>query len=225
MLNKFLKVAALSAVLFSASARAEEKLAGFNITVGGDKVFAVRKNDDLFTANNTKLDNGYGFQASVNNMMDNNFELGVEAGYRIDKQKHKNNNGSSLLGANGAFENKMFTLLAKGTYYVDLGTNIMPYVGVGAGIARPDVKIENSTLLNSLNGESVIKKVKFAYSGEAGVAAVVSTSAMVGAGVQYFGLADLKGDDFEDSKKGEAFGDKKIKTGEWSVKGFLKLFI
>ena len=89
MLKKLFKVGILSTLFISASAQAEEKLSGWNIDVHGDKVFQVIDNDDLFEASNTKLDNAYGFGASVNYLLDNNVEFGVDAGYRLDKQTSK----------------------------------------------------------------------------------------------------------------------------------------
>ena len=229
MLKKLFKVAILSTLFVSASAQAEEKLSGWNIDVHGDKVFHVRNNDDLFEANNTKLDNAYGFGVSANYLLDNNLEFGVDAGYRSDKQISK-------ILDDQKYKNTMYTVMAKANYYVDLGSNIMPFVGVAVGGAKVDVDLEamdggDPTAVPPVapalvKVESAINKVKLAGSAEAGLVAVASQNMMLGVSAQYFTTVNLDKDDVDSSKVDVTkFGDDKIKTGEFSVKGFIKLFV
>jgi opacity protein-like surface antigen len=215
MLKKLFKVAVLSTLFVSASAQAEEKLSGFNIDVHGDKVFHVRNNNDLFGSDNTKLDNAYGFGASVNYLLDNNLEFGVDGGYRSDRQNSK-------VVSDQRYANRMYTLMAKANYYVDLGSNIMPFIGVGVGGARVDADLE----AGGVKVESLIKKVKLAGSAEVGFAAIASQNMMLGVSGQYFTTANLEQDDIDGDKASTLFtADERIKTGEWSVKGFIKLFV
>jgi opacity protein-like surface antigen len=222
MLKKLFKVGILSTLFISASAQAEEKLSGWNIDVHGNKVFHVIDNDDLFEASNTKLDNAYGFGASVNYLLDNNLEFGVDAGYRLNKQ-------TSKVHADQKYQNTMYTVMAKANYYVDLGSNIMPFVGVAVGGAKVDLDREANGIVAPValvKVESAINKVKLAGSAEAGLVAVASQNMMLGVSAQYFTTVNLDKDDYDSSKVVVAnLTGKKIKTGEFSVKGFIKLFV
>ena len=229
-MNKFLKAIGLGVILWTSSANSAEKLSGTNVQAVGSWAFDVLDNDTLFSVKNTKLEKSYGFQFGVFNMNDSNSEIGIEVGYRLHNEKSKA--AFALMpGANYesiSMENKMLTLMLKGNHYLAIDKGSMsPYIGGGIGAARTNFSF-NGTLNGKdfLKADEVIKKIKLAYSAEAGIVSTLSQSLMIGVGIEYFRIIDVKKDDFEDAEMGvNTIREGKIKTGEFSTKVFLKVFI
>ena len=224
MLKKFLKVAALSAILFSSAANAAEKLEGSNVTGGGAWGFASRDNDFFKPLNSggsskVKLDKGYNWFVGFYQANEGGMEGGIEASYRYNNQMPSGVNAFSL-------ENKTWSLMAKGNYYLDMGIGgITPYVGVGVGAARVNMNFAGVDSGKPFTETDAIKKIKLAYSAEAGVAATVSQNMMVGAAVEYFGLWNIDKEDADTINAQTALTSNKIKVGDWNVKGFVKFFM
>lgn len=251
-----LKTLAITTVLFSSYANAAEKKIEvkeltetkkevvkateespkFNITFGGDKVFAERENDKLFSDDNTKLNNGYAIQAGVNYTTCCNLEVGVEGGYRSSSQTNKRPFSNGLLGAikfeKVTMDNKTLTLLAKGNYHFDFNDKFIPYVGVGLGLAKTNLSFEGSgtradgsEFVDHVHND-VVKVYKLAYSADLGVMTYITDKTMVGAGVEYFSTMPIERSDFKDKDLGQmTMGNGEINTGELSAKVFVKLFI
>jgi opacity protein-like surface antigen len=218
MASKLTKIIAgatmLAVMAFNSSANAAGMTPGMMIGIGGDMLFAIKENTDTkyvvgdvpketalvakdtYTLS-TKKDSGYGGNVSFGYLMDNGLAGELELGYRDIKYKDKVNKSTA--------ETTNMTAILKGTYYIDLGSMIYPYVTAGAGIARVDAKgtIYNADATKGAVTPAVadtfvkfdsMKQNVLAYQAGAGITTTVG-SAMLGAGYKFFGTYKM-----EDSK-------------------------
>ena len=150
MFSKFLKFATgatMIALLGLNNANATGLTPGMTFGVGAEWMFGIKTNKDLsykvlpaangLTANDIysldmKRDNGYGGSVSVGYLMDSGFEGGLEVLYK--ELKYKDAVSKSTL------ETTNLIGLLKGTYYIDLGSMIYPYITAGVGIAHISAK-------------------------------------------------------------------------------------
>ena len=149
MFSKFLKFATgatMIALLGLNNANATGLTPGMTFGVGAEWMFGIKTNKDLsYTATNVagltagniysldmKRDNGYGGSVSVGYLMDSGFEGGLEVLYK--ELKYKDAVSKSTL------ETTNLIGLLKGTYYIDLGSMIYPYITAGVGISHISAK-------------------------------------------------------------------------------------
>jgi len=153
MLSKFLKFATgatMIALLGLNNANATGLTPGMTFGVGAEYMFGIKTNKDLSYTVGTaapagtaldpaaiysldmKRDNGYGGSVSVGYLMDSGFEGGLEVQYKELKYKDAVNKGT--------LETTNLIGLLKGTYYIDLGSMIYPYISAGIGIAHINAK-------------------------------------------------------------------------------------
>ena len=155
MFSKFLKFATgatMIALLGLNNANATGLTPGMTFGVGAEWMFGIKTNRDLsYTATNAhgltqgeiysldmKRDNGYGGSVSVGYLMDSGFEGGLEVLYK--ELKYKDAVSKSTL------ETTNLIGLLKGTYYIDLGSMIYPYITAGVGISHISAK---GTIVNA----------------------------------------------------------------------------
>ena len=152
MFSKFLKFATgatMIALLGLNNANATGLTPGMTFGVGAEWMFGIKTNRDLSYIVDTapvgtalgdgdlysldmKRDNGYGGSVSVGYLMDSGFEGGLEVLYK--ELKYKDAVSKSTL------ETTNLIGLLKGTYYIDLGSMIYPYITAGVGIAHISAK-------------------------------------------------------------------------------------
>ena len=152
MFSKFLKFATgatMIALLGLNNANATGLTPGMTFGVGAEWMFGIKTNRDLsYTVGTTpvgtalveedlysldmKRDNGYGGSVSVGYLMDSGFEGGLEVLYK--ELKYKDAVSKSTL------ETTNLIGLLKGTYYIDLGSMIYPYITAGVGISHISAK-------------------------------------------------------------------------------------
>ena len=158
MFSKFLKFATgatMIALLGLNNANATGLTPGMTFGVGAEWMFGIKTNRDLsYTVGTTpvgtalveedlysldmKRDNGYGGSVSVGYLMDSGFEGGLEVLYK--ELKYKDAVSKSTL------ETTNLIGLLKGTYYIDLGSMIYPYITAGVGISHISAK---GTIVNA----------------------------------------------------------------------------
>lgn len=201
---------------------------GMTFGIGGDFGFAINSNSDFDVASMTvttpntattgvlksitfgganfsqKRDNAYGAYANLGWMMDNGLEANIEIGYHQIKNKDKTNSSSHI-------ESDVLSGMINATYYVDLFDGMfLPYVTVGAGIARTEAK---GTIYDNLNGSTIaqaitggtadstltssnsivfkdLTKTRFAYQAGVGISTSFD-SVILGVGYKFFGVSSF----------------------------------
>ena len=160
MFSKFLKFATGATIVallgFSTNNAHADIARGMTFGIGGEWMTGIDKNHHFSfdvpfpvpagtflnsTDNYTlhmKKDQGFGGSVSLGYLMENGFETGVEVLYK--NLKYKDNTIHD-----GHLETHNIVGLLKGTYYVDLGAMVYPYITAGIGIAhiRAEGKVYN----------------------------------------------------------------------------------
>lgn len=209
-----------------------------NISLGAEKFLLTKKTDLPFPLSRdlVKLDNGHSFLLQINKTLNETVEVGLEAGYRSEKQKLRESImdelGNSMV--NFEYHNKMFTALGKTTYYFDAGISEL-YFDLGVGLAKIDINIvatiqKTNGEIENKQAESIVDKTKLAGLIGAGVIMSVANDLYLGLGLEYLFVNAIKGEDIESRyEKYNYLEDKqklfKTKTGETSVKVLAKLII
>jgi len=135
-----------------------------------------------------KRDSLYGAYASLGWMMANGLEANAEIAYHQFKMKDKNNTSNSI-------ESDIVTGMLNVTYYADLFDGMfLPYVTVGAGIARNDSKgtLYDATDITTANVITFkdLTKTTFAYQAGAGIATSFD-NVVLGVGYKFFGISSF----------------------------------
>lgn len=226
MLNKYVKIAGLTALLFASTVNASELPIGFSVGINGEKGVYTRENRDILDTSkikdNTKVGNTWAASVDLEQFLDGGLAAGGEFGYRISRQKPKNGDTTTTPST----ENEMFTVLATAAYFGEIGI-LNPYAKVGIGGAKI-----NFTHISADAGKDITLAdgYKIAYQIELGVAGVVSDNALVTASAKYFGLTDIDKDDATDI--GKVFftgidGKQSLKahTGDLTIQAGFKLIV
>lgn len=195
---------------------------GMTLGVGVDGGFAVNSNSDFVISAiqvpiaafgplnpaaafatqaitfNQKRDTLYGAYASLGWMMSSGIEANAEIAYHQFKLKDKNNSKNSI-------ESDIVSGMLNVNYYIDMFDGMfLPYVTVGAGIARDKSKgtlFDNTPLVAAgvaagvQNGPNQVSfkdltKTTFAYQAGAGIATSFD-NVVLGVGYKFFGLASF----------------------------------
>lgn len=214
MFSKFLKFATGATMLallgFGANnAQSTSLTPGMTFGIGAEWMFHAKKNSDFsylvgttvpagtgLTASTAaspniftfdmKRDNGYGGSVSFGYLMDSGFEGGIEVLYK--NLKYKDGSTRSTL------ETDNWIGLLKGTYYVDLGSMIYPYITAGIGIAHVNAKGTIYNTSTTIPSGTANEFVKFSdlkankLAGDAGIGiAAAFQSALVSLGLKVSG--------------------------------------
>lgn len=183
---------------------------GMTIGVGVDGGFSINSNSDFIVpgqkidkANVTgsssptdiefktitfaqKRDSLYGAYASLGWMMANGLEANAEIAYHQFKFKDKTLASNSI-------ESNIVSGMLNVTYYADLFDGMfLPYVTVGAGIARNESKgnlKDSSTDANMISFKD-LTKTTFAYQAGAGIATSFD-NVVLGVGYKFFGISSF----------------------------------
>jgi opacity protein-like surface antigen len=162
-----------------------------------DYTLKIRDYDNEFVVDGTpanmsvKNNSGFGAHANYTYIMDNNFFVEAEAGYR--KQENK-----TLLGGAvpGTLTHKMIDGALNLGYAIDLDCAIKPFGSVGFGVARVDTELTflNPTNPNGFatNSGNTVKDTKPYFNYKLGLQ-FVTNSAIIEAGYHYMALKDLDG--------------------------------
>jgi opacity protein-like surface antigen len=145
-LSKFALVASLAFASMS-NASAAGLTPGMTIGLGGDYVFKINENTNFApeitpgnkTTFNASKDKGWGGNVSFGYMMENGILGELELGYRDLKYVDSKTTTNTLETTN------MLGLL-RGTYYIDLGSMVYPYITAAAGAVRINAKGKIDTL-------------------------------------------------------------------------------
>jgi hypothetical protein len=212
---------------------------GMTIGIGGDWLFGIDENKDFVTSLtdgtntytyllNSKLDSGYGGSLSFGYMMDSNFLGELEVAYKDIKYKDSTNSGNSL-------ETTNWLGLLRGTYFIDAGSMVYPYLSAAVGFSR--VKIDNATIVgNNADADVIkfsdIKKTKIAGDLGIGIAAAMQ-SALLSVGLKVAANQDIKSSDlsatytdgsaFPDDKYTASFG--KLRQINYGVEAKLRMLL
>lgn len=134
-----------------------------------------------------EFDSGWGIDGALGYSLSGSlqgFRVEGEVGYRSnDIDKVNVNNFGQFPGATGDAD--VWTGLVNGYYDIDLGSNFIPYVGAGLGVARVSGKITVPGAAISDND------TVFAYQLSAGVGYAVSPTTTLFAGYRYLATDDL----------------------------------
>ena len=138
----------------------------------------------IATVFNPEKDYGYGGQISFGFMSDNGVGAEFEFGFFQNKNTEKNNQDSYM-------QPSMFTGMINGQYLFDLGLIFYPFIALGAGVSRVNIKgniyDEKDTLLTFDN----LKKNALVYQAGAGV---MFGSCTMNFGLQYKFLSTMNVD-------------------------------
>ena len=228
MISKFKKIAAgatmLSVAAFSSNVRAEIPAEGMVGGIFGSYGVATKSNKDTvvnmeagsvkpgvttptavpavpvaatgpFTLDAEK-DSTWDAGIYLGYLMGNGLEGGLELGYRKFKAKDKTNTKNEL-------EVTDMTALLSGTFYVDMGSSIHPYVNVGVGMARAEAKgvihVDGAKKDTDMVKFDALKKWIVAYKAGVGVA-MTFDNFVVGVGYKLGGFGSMdKGKDYKDA--------------------------
>ncbi|MEM7124371.1 MAG: outer membrane beta-barrel protein [Pseudomonadota bacterium] len=136
-----------------------------------------------------EYDTGWGIDGALGYSLSGSMQ-GVrvegEVGYRSnDIDKVNVNNFGLVPGGTGDID--VWTGLINGYYDIDLGSNIMPYVGAGLGIAHVDGQV----IVPGPGGRISDSETVFAYQFSAGLGYAVSPSTTLFAGYRYLATDDI----------------------------------
>ena len=159
-------------------------------SVTGDAVWVSDSDwsNNAGTNGTLEFDSGWGIDGALGYSLSGSlqgFRVEGEVGYRSnDIDKVNVNNFGQLPGATGDVD--VWTGLINGYYDIDLGSNFMPYVGAGLGIAR----LSGNITVPGPGGTVSDNETVFAYQFSAGLGYAVSPSTTLFAGYRYLATDD-----------------------------------
>jgi opacity protein-like surface antigen len=198
MNKKFFLPIFLFASIFAFSNNSSAIQSGMSVDFGVDYGFKIAKSDSFKTkeisiaANpptpaitfpafnlNQDLDYMYGGDVRFGYMMENGVAASVGIGYHQSQINHKENKNSNI-------KPTLLSGMINLDYMLDLGVILYPYISVGAGLGRLDMKGKFENGSDVLEFKS-LKKNKFMYQAGAGV--LIKN---FGIGYKFLGMMDLE---------------------------------
>lgn len=213
MLKNIIKIFGISAIFCclvlnnNASASDENSSAsgsssGFKAKISGEFPFKNIKNESIifkkgsnevikFSELKKLKDERGAFNAALNYQIDN-FDFGVELGYRFLKLEDKNNK-------NNKFENTFYSVMANANYTIKTNIGINSYIGLGVGIAHLDAKakLKNDSIEFSKNNLAGSLRAGFSYD--------ISDSISTSVGYKAFAMKKIESKDMKDLKDVKGF--------------------